>query len=78
MNKPEFRTTRYSIISRRDENNKICSYCSMGTQKFYVEDIDNLDKIKQGYLNVIRLHEEALKDKSIKSLETKLEVEFKK
>lgn len=73
--KPEFRNTRYTVISRREEE-EITSYCSMGTQKFYAEDIENLDKIKKSYLKVISLHENIMKDKLIKNLETKLEVDF--
>ena len=50
--KPVFRTTRYSVITRREEG-EIISYCSMGTQKFYAENVGDLDKIKEGYLKVI-------------------------
>ena len=74
--KPVFRTTRYSVITRREEG-EIISYCSMGTQKFYAENVGDLDKIKEGYLKVIRLHEDIMKNKLIGSLETKLEVNFK-
>ncbi len=71
-----FRTTRYSVISKLNENKEIESYCSMGNQKFYVEDINCLDKIKNGYIQVIELHKKILKQNKILSLETKLEVNF--
>ena len=74
--KPEFRTTRYTVITKI-ENGEPISYCSMGNQKFYVEEIDCLDKIKKSYMQVASLHAEILKQGDIKSLETKLEVNFK-
>ena len=79
MNRPEFRTTRYTVISYRnpDDEDDVRSYCSMGIQKFYVDDVDKLDKIKTGYLRVIELHKKAMEDKTISSLESKLEVQFK-
>jgi len=74
--KPAFRTTRYTVKSTMQEDGTIESYCSMGNQKFYVEDIGYLDKIKEGYIQVIDLHKEILEKNNIKSLETKLEVIF--
>jgi len=76
--KPEFRKTRYTVITRIEDGDKEpISYCSMGNQKFYVEDIDCLDRIKKSYVQVAKLQEAIVKQGNILSLETKLEVKFK-
>lgn len=63
QNELNFKRTRYTVISHRKDNNEITSYCSMGNQKFYVEDIDCLRDLQNKIedLMEISVNEDKLK-----------------